>query len=73
LLSSDGLSDNLSESEIVETLRKGPLTDQARSLAADTTNRMTLDETSANASVHRKPDDLTFLVFRRTGWSQSQG
>jgi serine/threonine protein phosphatase PrpC len=61
LLSSDGLLDNLHGEEIVARLRKGPLASGARRLAEDALRRMTKPEEGAPS----KPDDLTFVVFRR--------
>jgi serine/threonine protein phosphatase PrpC len=61
LLASDGLVDNLSPDEIIGHLRKGSLESAANRLAADAVARMTRPR-------HRqpsKPDDLTFMVFRR--------
>jgi serine/threonine protein phosphatase PrpC len=61
LVASDGLSDNLHTEEIIECIRTGPLADVARQLVRDAHRRMegpTEDEPS-------KPDDLTFVGFRR--------
>jgi serine/threonine protein phosphatase PrpC len=61
LIASDGLADNLRLEEIVEIVRKGPLGQAAQRLAALATQRMrcpALEQPS-------KPDDLTFLLFRR--------
>jgi len=62
LLASDGLSDNLHISEIVECVRRGPLPKAARRLAALAGERM---EDSADGEPS-KPDDLTFAIFRRS-------
>lgn len=60
LLASDGLSDNLSEHEIVERARKAPLDEAARRLVADARRRMT----APTPGEPSKPDDLTLIVFR---------
>jgi serine/threonine protein phosphatase PrpC len=60
LLASDGLSDNLSEHEIVERARKAPLDEAARRLVADARRRMSAP-TPGDPS---KPDDLTLILFR---------
>ncbi len=61
VLASDGLSDNLTEEEIVEAVRKGPLERAARRLAATSRSRM---EAEGEGKVPSKPDDLTFVLFR---------
>lgn len=61
LLSSDGLADNLYIEEIVDRMRKGPLDRAAARLALDARQRMTQPEPGQPS----KPDDLTFVVFRR--------
>jgi len=63
LLASDGLLDNLHTEEIVERIRKGPLPRTTADMAAEARRRMS-DPTAGNPS---KPDDLTFIAFRRTG------
>ena len=60
LLASDGLSDNLHVSEIVECVREGPLVNVARNLARLARERM---EGAVEGSPS-KPDDLSFAVFR---------
>lgn len=60
LLASDGLADNLTLDEIVELLRKGPLLDAGRRLAALAAERMG----APAGDTPCKPDDLTFLLFR---------
>jgi serine/threonine protein phosphatase PrpC len=62
LIASDGLLDNLHVDEIVSRLRKGPIEKAARRLAADSHERMARPAEGAPF----KPDDLTFVVFRRT-------
>lgn len=61
LLGSDGLFDNLHLDEIVELVRKGPLEQAARRLAERATQRMH----DAQEGQPSKPDDLTFVLFRR--------
>ncbi len=60
LVASDGLSDNLHMSEIVETIRKGSLDDITDNLARRARERMEGREDGEPS----KPDDLTFAVFR---------
>jgi serine/threonine protein phosphatase PrpC len=61
LLASDGLFDNLHIEEIVDRVRKGPLEVAARRLAQDSWERMTCPRSGQPC----KPDDLTFILFRR--------
>lgn len=63
VLASDGLSDNMAVSDIIETLRCGNLTDCAQQLTSRATTQMQLEDPQATPS---KPDDLTVIVFRRT-------
>jgi serine/threonine protein phosphatase PrpC len=63
VLGSDGLSDNLHVDEIVQLVRKGPLARVSRDLARRAEERMETGEEGAPS----KPDDLTFLLYRRTG------
>mgnify|MGYP002624621579 CR=1 FL=1 len=60
LLASDGLTDNLYASEIVEIVRKGRLERAAEVLRDGCVERMNGD-TPEHPS---KPDDLSFIVFR---------
>lgn len=60
LLASDGLSDNLWSEEIVQTLRKGPLTTSTRHLVETARERMI----TRGLGHPSKPDDLTVLTFR---------
>jgi serine/threonine protein phosphatase PrpC len=60
VLASDGLSDNLLTSEIVEHVRKGPLAKSATAMSGLARQRMEL----AVGDAPSKPDDLTFLIFR---------
>lgn len=59
-LASDGLTDNLFLAEIVEQVRKGPLSRAASSLVETCHRRMARPDTGRPS----KPDDLSFLVFR---------
>ena len=61
LLASDGLSDNLHMPEIVECIRKGSLEKITEDLARRARERME----GAQDGEPSKPDDLTFVVFRR--------
>jgi serine/threonine protein phosphatase PrpC len=61
LLGSDGLFDNLHVDEIVAILRKGPLQPAARALSEAAAARMR----EPAADQPSKPDDLTFVAFRR--------
>ncbi|HRP63573.1 MAG TPA: serine/threonine-protein phosphatase [Phycisphaerales bacterium] len=63
LIASDGLSDNLHTHEIVELTRKGPLQRAAESLATLARQRM-ISQVDGEPS---KPDDLTFILWRRWG------
>ena len=62
LLASDGLFDNLYTEEIVEEIRKGPLTKTANALRDTLARRMA----GAESGLPSKPDDTTFIIFRRT-------
>ena len=61
LLSSDGLFDNLHTDEIVARLRKGAIRSGVRRLTRDAVQRMTKPAEGEPS----KPDDLTFVAFRR--------
>lgn len=61
LIASDGLLDNLAVEEIVACLRKGPLDRASEELARRTRARMTAPAPGDPS----KPDDLTFVAFRR--------
>ena len=63
LLASDGLTDNLGLDEIVEVIRKGPLDRAVATLAEAARQRMS----SARSGHPSKPDDLTILLYRRSG------
>ena len=60
VIGSDGLFDNLLLSEVVQTVRKGPLPQAASRLAQMAIQRMD----QPTASLPSKPDDLTFILFR---------
>jgi len=57
LVASDGLTDNLRQNEIIDTIRRGPLAAAAETLVSLCLQRM---ETTDG-----KPDDMTFILFRR--------
>ena len=57
----DHLLDNLRVDEIVETVRCGPLESAAEALLEEAARRMSGAEPEAPC----KPDDLTFVLFRR--------
>jgi serine/threonine protein phosphatase PrpC len=61
ILASDGLTDNLHTDEIVQIIRKGPLKSAAENLAGEVQHRMAHPEGDHPS----KPDDLTFIIFRR--------
>jgi serine/threonine protein phosphatase PrpC len=61
LIASDGLADNLRLEEIVERVRTSPIRDVANRLAEDTRRRMDQPREGEPS----KPDDLTFVGFRR--------
>lgn len=58
LIASDGVTDNLYSDEIVEIIRKGPLSKAAKELARQTQERM------VGGVDPSKPDDATFVLFR---------
>ena len=61
LLATDGLFDNLHMHEVVDCIRKGPLRRVADNLVDQCRRRMT----EPIPGMPSKPDDLTFIVFRR--------
>ena len=69
VLASDGLTDNVYESEIVEALRKGPLVEQLNGLVELTRGRMAAADDSVDVDTGElaigKPDDLTVIAIRR--------
>jgi serine/threonine protein phosphatase PrpC len=62
LLASDGLFDNLHTDEIVQRVRTGRLETASRRLVEDSKLRMIAPAEGQPS----KPDDLTFVLFRRT-------
>ncbi len=60
VIGSDGLYDNLTQSEIVELLRKGPLTASVDAARTAVARRMSGQDATAPC----KPDDFTLLVYR---------
>jgi PPM family protein phosphatase len=69
LLASAGLFDNLHLPEIVELLRKGPLPDAVRSLAAEARRRMQCPQDGHPS----KPDDLTIVAWRPNRRTETAG
>lgn len=63
LIGSDGVSDNLGVGEIVEIIRRGSLESAMEALAAACLERME----HPREDVASKPDDLSFILFRRGG------
>lgn len=61
LLASDGLMDNVHTSEIIERVRKGPLSKAADAVIALARHRMTGVATEQPS----KPDDLSVILFRK--------
>jgi serine/threonine protein phosphatase PrpC len=61
LLATDGLFDNLTVPEIVDTIRKGRLPKIVQLLASTALERMR----TPRADHPSKPDDLTFIVYRQ--------
>lgn len=62
ILASDGLRDNLSQEQVIELIRKGPLEKSLDRLASSCRATMT----GVNKSIPGHPDDLTMLAVRRT-------
>lgn len=60
LLASDGLTDNLTDTQTIELIRKGPPLDAAARLSHAALQRMT----SPAPGQPSKPDDLSFILFR---------
>lgn len=60
ILATDGLLDNLSVEDIVETIRKGAIEAAAESLLSRAMARMVDEDVDAPG----KPDDLAFILFR---------
>ncbi len=61
LLASDGLMDNVHLDEIIECVRKGPLTDAAQCAVALADQRMR----GLGDGQPSKPDDLSLILFRK--------
>jgi serine/threonine protein phosphatase PrpC len=61
LLASDGLTDNLHFTEIVEVMRKGSLVAAAENLTRLAKRRMTVESKNQPS----KPDDLSLILFRK--------
>jgi serine/threonine protein phosphatase PrpC len=61
LLASDGVTDNLHRHEIVELIRKGPMSSAIDALIRLATYRMTADSSKQPS----KPDDLSVILFRK--------
>lgn len=62
IIGSDGLYDNLTQAEIVDLIRKGPLAAAAENTRKIVAERMSGNDTSAPS----KPDDFTMLMFRQS-------
>ena len=61
LVASDGLSDNLTNEEIVERIRKGPIDTALDQLTGVARERML----GADRDQPSKPDDLSLILFRK--------
>lgn len=61
LLASDGLTDNIQIDDVIEIVRKGPLTAALESMTRLARHRMT-NESKLQPS---KPDDLSVILFRK--------
>lgn len=61
LLASDGLTDNIHFDEIVEFIRKGPLSDALSAITKRAARRMTVE----SKTLPSKPDDLSVILFRK--------
>lgn len=61
LVASDGLTDNVHLDEIIEHVRKGPLSGSARDVAGLAHRRMLRGDTQQPS----KPDDLSLILFRK--------
>lgn len=68
VIGTDGLFDNLRIAEIIEIVRKGPLENAAKTLARRCHERMLRPEPLAPS----KPDDLTFILYRRRGTDETK-
>ena len=63
LVASDGLMDNVHVDEIIDIVRKGPLSDAVQGLVDIATQRMK----KARDGDPSKPDDLSVILFRKPG------
>ena len=61
VLATDGLFDNMRRDEIVEAVRTGSLEEAGHRLASSCLRRMT----EPSPGLPSKPDDLTFILYRR--------
>ena len=61
VVASDGLTDNVHLDEIIDFVRKGPLAESARAVAALAASRMA----GKGAGQPSKPDDLSLILFRK--------
>ena len=61
LVASDGLMDNVHVDEIIDIVRKGPLSDAVRALVDIANQRMK----KAKSGEPSKPDDLSVILFRK--------
>ena len=68
LIATDGVTDNVRQSEVVDCLRSGPLPAATARLTDLCSERMRRSMTSRSRS-HQlgKADDMTLLAIRRTG------
>jgi serine/threonine protein phosphatase PrpC len=69
LLASDGLTDNLHFTEIVEVIRKGSLNAAAENLTRLAKRRMTVESKTQPS----KPDDLSLILFRKKQTRKDSG
>ena len=67
MVASDGLTDNLHLDEIVELVRKGPLRAAMDAAVGKAQRRMS----DARPGQPSKPDDLSLILFRKTGRKRS--
>jgi serine/threonine protein phosphatase PrpC len=63
VVASDGLTDNVHLDEIVERVRKGPLSECAAAVVELAEQRMS----GADSALPSKPDDLSLILFRKPG------
>lgn len=61
LLASDGLTDNIHFDEIIDFIRKGPLSDALVAITRRATRRMNVE----SKTMPSKPDDLSVILFRK--------